>query len=53
MGDVGQHPEYDDGNRAFLQSLLARGTVTFPEAQTILSEIFSIQEGRSHNPIGI
>jgi hypothetical protein len=46
MGDVGHHPEYDDGNRAFLQSLMARGTMTFPETQTILAEIFSIQEGK-------
>ncbi|EFQ27694.1 RING-like domain-containing protein [Colletotrichum graminicola] len=36
-------PHYNDGNRAFLQAFLARGTLTFEEAQTILAEIFTIE----------
>ncbi|KAI0599419.1 putative DNA repair protein Nse1 [Biscogniauxia sp. FL1348] len=36
---------YNDGNRAFLQALLARGTMTFKEAQPVLAAIFSAQEG--------
>jgi hypothetical protein len=36
---------YNDGNRAFLQALLARGTVTFEEGQKILAAIFTAQEG--------
>jgi non-structural maintenance of chromosomes element 1 len=47
MGDADPSAgNYDDGNRAFLQSLMARGTVTFPEAQVVLAEIFTIQEGK-------
>ncbi|KAI1774921.1 Nse1 non-SMC component of SMC5-6 complex-domain-containing protein [Hypoxylon cercidicola] len=33
----------DDGNRAFLQAFLARGTMTFKEAQSILAAIFTAQ----------
>jgi hypothetical protein len=36
---------YNDGNRAFLQALLARGTVTFEEGQKILAAIFTAQDG--------
>ncbi|KDN70293.1 putative RING-like domain-containing protein [Colletotrichum sublineola] len=36
-------PHYNDGNRAFLQAFLARGTLTFEEAQIILAEIFTIE----------
>ncbi|KAI1360568.1 hypothetical protein F5Y08DRAFT_331482 [Xylaria arbuscula] len=36
--------QYDDGNRAFLQALLARGTMTFAESQPILAAIFTAQE---------
>lgn len=36
---------YNDGNRAFLQALLARGTVTFEEGQKILAAIFTVQDG--------
>ncbi|KAI5865093.1 Nse1 non-SMC component of SMC5-6 complex-domain-containing protein [Durotheca rogersii] len=39
--DLPQH--YDDGNRAFLQAFMARGTMTFKEAQPILAAIFSAQ----------
>ncbi|KAL0944326.1 DNA repair protein [Colletotrichum truncatum] len=34
---------YNDGNRAFLQAFLARGTLTFEEAQPILANIFTIE----------
>ena len=37
---------YNDGNRAFLQALLARGTMTIPEAKQFLAAIFTAQEGR-------
>lgn len=36
---------YDDRHRAFLQALLARGTVTFEESQTILAAIFDAADG--------
>ncbi|OHW90847.1 RING-like domain-containing protein [Colletotrichum incanum] len=36
-------PHYNDGNRAFLQAFLARGTLTFEEAQIILAEIFTVE----------
>jgi hypothetical protein len=36
---------YDDTNRAFLQALLARGSVTLSEGQKILSSIFSCADG--------
>ncbi|KAI6086236.1 Nse1 non-SMC component of SMC5-6 complex-domain-containing protein [Hypoxylon rubiginosum] len=39
---------YDDGNRAFLQAFLARGTLTFKEAQPILAAIFSALDRREH-----
>lgn len=45
MGDIGASGGYNDGNRAFLQAFMARGTMTFPEAQGVLAEIFTIQEG--------
>jgi hypothetical protein len=32
---------YNDANRAFVQAFMARGTLTFPEAQKILAEIKS------------
>ncbi|KAI1172894.1 Nse1 non-SMC component of SMC5-6 complex-domain-containing protein [Nemania sp. FL0916] len=37
--------QYSDGNRAFLQAFLARGTMTFKESQPILAAIFTAQEG--------
>jgi hypothetical protein len=36
---------YNDGNRAFLQALMARGTMTFKEGQVVLAAIFTLQEG--------
>ncbi|KAI1327124.1 Nse1 non-SMC component of SMC5-6 complex-domain-containing protein [Xylariaceae sp. FL0255] len=41
---------YDDSNRAFLQAFLARGTMTFKEAQPILAAIFSVQEKKKTRP---
>ncbi|OLN87883.1 Non-structural maintenance of chromosomes element 1-like protein [Colletotrichum chlorophyti] len=41
MNIVPEH--YNDGNRAFLQAFLARGTLTFEEAQHILAAIFTLQ----------
>lgn len=32
---------YDDGNRAFLQALMARSTLTFEESQPLLASILS------------
>ncbi|TDZ27270.1 Non-structural maintenance of chromosomes element 1-like protein, partial [Colletotrichum trifolii] len=34
---------YNDGNRAFLQAFLARGALTFGDAQHILAEIFTLE----------
>jgi non-structural maintenance of chromosomes element 1 len=46
MSDAGDIPaHYNDGNRAFLQSFLARGTMKFEDGQKVLAAIFSIQEG--------
>ncbi|KAI2617037.1 Nse1 non-SMC component of SMC5-6 complex-domain-containing protein [Hypomontagnella submonticulosa] len=39
---------YDDGNRAFLQAFMARGTLTFAQAQPILAAIFTALERREH-----
>ena len=33
--------EYDDSNRAFLQALIARSTLTLEEAQRILAAILT------------
>jgi non-structural maintenance of chromosomes element 1 len=41
--------QYDDTNRAFLQALMARGTLTLKEAQPILAAIFTARDGS--NPI--
>ncbi|KAH6996514.1 Nse1 non-SMC component of SMC5-6 complex-domain-containing protein [Ilyonectria sp. MPI-CAGE-AT-0026] len=41
MGDS----RYTAGNRAFLQAILARGTITFEEAQPVLAEIFTADRG--------
>lgn len=41
---------YNDSNRAFLQALLARGTLTYPTSQPILSAICTIHEGREILP---
>ncbi|KAK5636099.1 hypothetical protein RRF57_011811 [Xylaria bambusicola] len=42
--------QYNDGNRAFLQALLARGTMTFAESKPILAAIFTAQENESVEP---
>ncbi|KAI1079535.1 putative DNA repair protein Nse1 [Whalleya microplaca] len=42
--------QYDDGNRAFLQAFMARGTMTFKESQPILAAIFSAQEDQRTEP---
>ncbi|XXG98108.1 hypothetical protein Hte_004427 [Hypoxylon texense] len=44
MDEDGIANRYDDGNRAFLQAFLARGTMTFKEAQPILAAIFTTQD---------
>ncbi|KAK4134686.1 hypothetical protein BT67DRAFT_361529, partial [Trichocladium antarcticum] len=36
---------YNDANRAFVQAFMARGTLTFPEAQKILAAIKSASNG--------
>ncbi|KAI0400679.1 Nse1 non-SMC component of SMC5-6 complex-domain-containing protein [Xylaria palmicola] len=42
--------QYDDGNRAFLQAFLARGTMTFKESQRILADIFTAQQNEAVQP---
>ncbi|TAQ85357.1 hypothetical protein B7494_g6325 [Chlorociboria aeruginascens] len=37
---------YNDGNRAFLQALMARGTLTLQQGKELLAAIFTIQEGQ-------
>ncbi|KAH9887769.1 Nse1 non-SMC component of SMC5-6 complex-domain-containing protein [Xylariomycetidae sp. FL2044] len=44
------HGQYDDGNRAFLQAFMARGTMTFKEARHILAAIFKAQELEDADP---
>ncbi|CAJ2512792.1 Uu.00g009110.m01.CDS01 [Anthostomella pinea] len=41
---------YNDGNRAFLQAFMARGTMTFKESQPILAAIFTAQENEQTEP---
>jgi hypothetical protein len=36
---------YNDGNRAFLQAIMARGALTLKEGKLILAAIFTAQEG--------
>ncbi|KAE8441915.1 hypothetical protein EG329_004173 [Mollisiaceae sp. DMI_Dod_QoI] len=50
MSDVGDGSQYNDGNRAFLQSFLARGTLTLEEAKPMLAAIFSVQEDKEISP---
>ncbi|RMZ88175.1 hypothetical protein DV736_g4591, partial [Chaetothyriales sp. CBS 134916] len=38
--------DYNDANRAFVQAMLARNTVTLDTAKPLLADIFSVQEGR-------
>ncbi|KAI1813710.1 Nse1 non-SMC component of SMC5-6 complex-domain-containing protein [Poronia punctata] len=42
--------EYNDGNRAFLQAFLARGTMTFEEGKKILAGIISAQKDKYTDP---
>lgn len=44
---MAEDSDYLDGNRAFLQALMARGTMTLKEGQKVLAAIFTIQEGQS------
>lgn len=37
--------QYDDTNRAFLQALLARGTLNLEEGKDLLAHIFTVQDG--------
>jgi hypothetical protein len=37
---------YNDSNRAFLQAIMARGTLTLKEGKMILAAIFSAEEAR-------
>ncbi|KAL4868990.1 hypothetical protein BDV12DRAFT_90260 [Aspergillus spectabilis] len=37
--------DYDDSNRAFLQALMARSTLTFEESQELLAAILSAKQG--------
>lgn len=50
MDDPDDHSaaQYDDTNRAFLQAFMARGTLTFKEAQPLLAAIFTVKDGISH-----
>jgi len=41
---------YNDGNRAFLQAIMARGTLTLKEGKSILAAIFTAQEGLLNLP---
>jgi non-structural maintenance of chromosomes element 1 len=43
-------PEYNDGNRAFLQALMARGTMTYHEARPIIANIMAVQEAGDQDP---
>ncbi|KAL2863951.1 non-structural maintenance of chromosomes element 1 family protein [Aspergillus lucknowensis] len=42
-GRVGHR--YDDSNRAFLQALMARSTITFEESKPLLAAILSVRQG--------
>lgn len=42
-------PGYGEMNRAFLQAFMARGSLTFPEAQKILAHIRSAHEERNED----
>lgn len=37
--------QYNDGNRAFLQAFMARGTMTLKEAKLLLAAIFTAEDG--------
>ncbi|UKZ61011.1 uncharacterized protein TrAtP1_002283 [Trichoderma atroviride] len=40
---------YGPGNRAFLQALLARGTLTYPEARPIIAAIINADNAKDSN----
>ncbi|KAI1881208.1 hypothetical protein JX265_000034 [Neoarthrinium moseri] len=42
--------DYNDGNRAFLQALMARGVVTYREGKSILAAIFAARDGEPIDP---
>ncbi|KAL2264358.1 hypothetical protein VTK26DRAFT_5784 [Humicola hyalothermophila] len=44
---------YSDAHRAFLQAFMARGTLTFPEAQRLLAAIKSASTGEATDPQSI
>jgi hypothetical protein len=44
-GNTPEADGYNDGNRAFLQSFMARGSLTLEEGKSMLAAIFSIQTG--------
>ncbi|KAE9370712.1 hypothetical protein N431DRAFT_379357 [Stipitochalara longipes BDJ] len=51
MSDAGDIPaHYNDGNRAFLQSFLAHGTMRLEDGQKVLAGIFTVQEGKVTDP---
>lgn len=51
MADFAPLPAgYDDTNRAFLQALMARGSVTFKGVQSILAAIFTAKERQEVDP---
>ena len=39
----GQDSGYNDAHRAFLQAIMAKSTITFEEAQSILAAILTVQ----------
>lgn len=47
MDDSDDQPaaQYDDTNRAFVQAFMARGSLTFKEAQPVLAAIFTAKDG--------
>lgn len=38
--------DYSDGNRAFLQAILARGTITYEQSRPILAAIYNVDDPR-------
>lgn len=45
--------DYDDTNRAFLQALMGRGTLTLEQGQQILAAIFTAQTGDDVKPTAV
>ncbi|KAL4781756.1 Nse1 non-SMC component of SMC5-6 complex-domain-containing protein [Aspergillus varians] len=50
MANGRQRHSYDDSNRAFLQALMARSTITFEESQPVLAAILSARGGETVSP---